>query len=189
MPSILQTGRRAPGKTTIVAESIDDAIEKWLERVEAELIPWFVSEVSRRMMLDIVERSPVDTGMFVSHWEVSTGSPIVRGSNQRRWRNSRIGLRTMSGSTYVRRTRAALGGKDAQESYYGGERAKDAMLVKVNDFFRKNLLGVKIYLTNSLPYAFKLEYEDWSRQAPGGMIRYVLRRKEIYIRQVLAEMQ
>lgn len=28
-----------------------------------------------------------------------------------------------------------------------------------------------VYITNSLPYAFKLEYEGWSGQAPGGMVR------------------
>ena len=31
--------------------------------------------------------------------------------------------------------------------------------------------GETIYLTNSLPYAYRLEYEGWSKQAPGGFVR------------------
>lgn len=31
--------------------------------------------------------------------------------------------------------------------------------------------GQTIYITNSLPYAYRLEYEGWSRQAPAGMVR------------------
>lgn len=31
--------------------------------------------------------------------------------------------------------------------------------------------GETIYLSNSLPYARRLEYEGWSKQAPGGMVR------------------
>lgn len=28
-----------------------------------------------------------------------------------------------------------------------------------------------VYMTNSLPYAERIEYEGWSRQAPNGMVR------------------
>ena len=31
--------------------------------------------------------------------------------------------------------------------------------------------GETIYLTNSLPYAYRLEYEGWSKQAPSGFVR------------------
>jgi hypothetical protein len=34
--------------------------------------------------------------------------------------------------------------------------------------------GKTIWITNSLPYAYRLEYEGWSRQAPGGMVRVTL---------------
>ena len=33
--------------------------------------------------------------------------------------------------------------------------------------------GQSIWLTNSLPYAYRLEY-GWSKQAPGGMVRIAL---------------
>ena len=31
--------------------------------------------------------------------------------------------------------------------------------------------GQTIYITNSLPYAYRLEYQSWSKQAPAGMTR------------------
>lgn len=34
--------------------------------------------------------------------------------------------------------------------------------------------GPTVYLTNSLPYAYRLEYEGWSDQAPNGMVRVTL---------------
>lgn len=34
--------------------------------------------------------------------------------------------------------------------------------------------GQTIYITNSLPYAYRLEYEAWSAQAPGGMVRITI---------------
>jgi hypothetical protein len=36
------------------------------------------------------------------------------------------------------------------------------------------LPGTVIYITNSLPYARRLEYEAWSKQAPAGMVRVTL---------------
>lgn len=34
-----------------------------------------------------------------------------------------------------------------------------------------NAAGHKYYLTNNLPYIFRLEYQGWSKQAPNGMVR------------------
>lgn len=31
--------------------------------------------------------------------------------------------------------------------------------------------GQTIFLTNSLPYAYRLEYDHWSKKAPQGMVR------------------
>lgn len=31
--------------------------------------------------------------------------------------------------------------------------------------------GRAIWITNNLPYAYRLEYKGWSNQAPGGMVR------------------
>lgn len=32
-------------------------------------------------------------------------------------------------------------------------------------------MGDVVYLTNNLPYIYRLEYEGWSKQAPNGMVR------------------
>lgn len=48
----------------------------------------------------------------------------------------------------------------------GGTIVKNALeinSIKIN--------GQIIYITNSLPYAQRLEYEGWSKQAPAGMVR------------------
>ena len=34
-----------------------------------------------------------------------------------------------------------------------------------------NAVGHKFYLTNNLPYIFRLEYQGWSKQSPDGMVR------------------
>ncbi len=47
--------------------------------------------------------------------------------------------------------------------------------------------GQKIYITNSMPYAKRLEYEGWSQQAPKGMVRVTIRRFDIALRQAARE--
>lgn len=46
--------------------------------------------------------------------------------------------------------------------------------------------GQTIWLTNSLPYAQRLEY-GWSKQAPSGMVRLTVMDYERYLTKVLAE--
>lgn len=43
---------------------------------------------------------------------------------------------------------------------------RDLLSIKIN--------GQVIYVTNSLPYAYRLEYQGWSQQAPQGMVRITL---------------
>jgi len=45
--------------------------------------------------------------------------------------------------------------------------------------------GSVIYITNSLPYARRLEYEGWSKQAPAGMVRVTVTEYAQIIRRVL----
>ena len=35
-------------------------------------------------------------------------------------------------------------------------------------------MGGSVFLTNSLPYSMRLEYDSWSKQAPAGMVRLSL---------------
>lgn len=46
--------------------------------------------------------------------------------------------------------------------------------------------GQTIYLTNNLPYIYRLEYEGWSKQAPEGMVRKNMARVESILRKATA---
>ena len=50
-------------------------------------------------------------------------------------------------------------------------------------------MGDNIYISNSLPYAYRLEYEGWSGQAPQGMVRVTVLEFEQYVRQQAALIQ
>jgi hypothetical protein len=49
--------------------------------------------------------------------------------------------------------------------------------------------GQMIYVTNSLPYAQRLEYEGWSKQAPAGMVRITLAELNGIINEVGAQVR
>jgi hypothetical protein len=46
-------------------------------------------------------------------------------------------------------------------------------------------IGSVVYITNSLPYARRLEYEGWSQQAPSGMVRVTVAEYEQIIRKAI----
>ena len=48
-------------------------------------------------------------------------------------------------------------------------------------------IGSTFYITNSLPYARRLEYEGWSQQAPAGMVRVTVAEYGQIINQVIAK--
>ena len=54
------------------------------------------------------------------------------------------------------------------------------------DHVQASTIGSTFYITNSLPYARKLEYEAWSRQAPSGMVRVTVVEYQQIIRRVLS---
>jgi hypothetical protein len=49
--------------------------------------------------------------------------------------------------------------------------------------------GQTIYFSNSLPYARRLEYEGWSRQAPNGMVRVTVLQMNDFLRNAIAAVQ
>jgi hypothetical protein len=53
----------------------------------------------------------------------------------------------------------------------------------------KILAGSVIYITNSLPYAYRLEYEGWSKQAPSGMVRITLAELNSAVQAIGAEVR
>lgn len=50
-------------------------------------------------------------------------------------------------------------------------------------------LGDRIFITNSLPYAYRLEHEGWSRQAPQGMVRITALEFEKYVSEQAAKIR
>lgn len=49
--------------------------------------------------------------------------------------------------------------------------------------------GHTIYMTNSMPYARRLEYDAWSKQATAGMVRITVREYSQYLRKVAAQLR
>ena len=47
--------------------------------------------------------------------------------------------------------------------------------------------GGVFYITNSLPYARRLEYEGWSKQMPAGVVRITAVRFEEFLQKALAK--
>lgn len=50
-------------------------------------------------------------------------------------------------------------------------------------------VGSTVFITNSLPYAYRLEYEGWSNQAPQGMVRITLAEMNSTIQKVGLEVK
>ena len=48
-------------------------------------------------------------------------------------------------------------------------------------------IGRVMYLSNALPYAYRLEYEGWSKQAPMGMVRLTARNFDAAIAAAIAK--
>jgi hypothetical protein len=63
--------------------------------------------------------------------------------------------------------------------------------ILVGDYTLKSIKinGQIIYVTNSLPYAYRLEYEGWSRQAPAGMVRVTLAELGGIAREIASEVR
>ena len=48
-------------------------------------------------------------------------------------------------------------------------------------------MGKVIYLSNNLPYIYRLEYLGWSKQSPDGMVRKNVARIQANVRKAVAE--
>jgi hypothetical protein len=47
--------------------------------------------------------------------------------------------------------------------------------------------GSTIYISNSLPYAYRIEFESWSKQAPAGVVRVTVAEYAAVVRQAVEE--
>jgi hypothetical protein len=90
-------------------------------------------------------------------------SPVDTGRFKSNWRVGNGGVNTL--------TTASTGEPN---------NAPEINSIKIN--------GQTIHLTNSLPYAHRLEY-GWSKQAPSGMVRLTLTELQGVARQIGAELR
>ena len=101
-------------------------------------------------------------------------SPVRMGSFKGNWQCG-IGGINISGSE--RKDTTPLGDYD----HVGASLATEGVLKGWKP-------GQTINLTNSLPYARRLEY-GWSQQAPAGMVRLTVQNYGVYLAKVVAEMK
>ena len=87
----------------------------------------------------VIERSPVDTGLFRNNWFSGLNSPSIK--------------------TTTAKARKRFGEP-------GGARFQE--FLELSTKFR---IGDTLFLTNSLPYARRLEFGHSLRMAPLGMVR------------------
>lgn len=59
-------------------------------------------------------------------------------------------------------------------------------VIRAQGAFRRVAIGQKLYFTNTLPYIRRLEYDRWSDQAPGGMVRLAMAELQGMAREVAA---
>lgn len=115
------------------SDSFNKAFAALIKKTEKS-VEEVVKDTVMDLTVNLVLRSPVDTGKFRGNWNTSFNQPNY----------NTVG--------------------DVENNSV--ERA-----VKVVERYQ---LGDTVYITNSLPYAARLEYEGWSKQAPDGMVRLTL---------------
>jgi hypothetical protein len=110
-----------------------------------------VEDVAVSLSLKIIERTPVGQP---STWQNPSGAPpgYVGGRARANWFPT-IGQPS----------------DDTTESTNQNESASRITGIK------DQIAGNVYYLTNNLPYIRRLEYDNWSKQAPRGMVRVTLR--------------
>lgn len=101
-------------------------------------------QVCLELATRIVIRSPVDTGQFRGNWQLGDGGPDLRTDSP--FDKQALGSPPSAGSfgRWVDQLEGARAGYSI------------------------------VYITNSLPYARRLEYEGWSKQAPAGVVGVTL---------------
>lgn len=94
----------------------------------------------------VVRKAALDLG-----GQLLDRSPVDTGRFKNKWATSVNGMSTATGA-----------GADASAAA-----ARTMLQAQVAEWKP----GKTIWITNSLPYAYRLEYDGWSKQAPGGMVR------------------
>ena len=104
------------------------------------------------LLKDIVLNTPVDTGRARANWQTSINSP----------QGGTVEFSADAGSG-VSAPKASAASADAIN------RGAAAVVKAPGNIF---------WITNNLPYIYRLEFEQWSKQAPNGMVRLAIDRAE-----------
>ena len=56
------------------------------------------------------------------------------------------------------------------------DRSASGSVGQVNETLSRYDLGHELYFTNSVPYAWRLEYDGWSERMPDGIVRVTARK-------------
>lgn len=71
-----------------------------------------------------------------------------------------------------------------------GQLARTGDAVAINEVAAESAkfgMGKVIYLSNNLPYIYRLEFLGWSKQSPDGMVRKNVARIQANVRKAVAE--
>lgn len=104
------------------------------------------------LLSDIVLNTPVDSGRARANWQCSIGAPIS-------------GQLSFSGDT----------GKGITAPK---ESAASADAINRGQAIAAHATGNVFWISNNLPYIYRLEFEGWSKQAPNGMVRLAIDRAQ-----------
>jgi len=111
-----------------------------------------ISKICLDLLKDIVLNTPVDSGRARANWQCSLNAPT----------SGEIAFSADTGS-----------GITAPKVSAGSTYAID-----VGGIVASKASGNIFWISNNLPYIYRLEFEQWSKQAPSGMVRLAINRAE-----------
>lgn len=145
-------------------------VRKFVEAAKADS-DLVVRKVCFDMGAKVIMRSPVDTGRFATNWQF--GVNVIP-----------VGIKR-TGSDAGQK--GVLRGRAAQKVNIAGVRK-----AAVNELTKKTesaRAGTVCYFVNNLPYAARLEYESWSKQAPAGMVGITVEEFDTFFKKAVAELK
>lgn len=104
---------------------------------------------------DGLQREQVKYVCFTLFKDIVMGTPVDTGRARGNWQAS-IG--------------SAAGGE-----VIGSDKSGGTTIAKAQPDI-ENAPGTVFYISNNLPYIYRLEFEGWSQQAPAGWVRYSIER-------------
>ena len=128
--------------------------------------------IARNVMLDlfykVINKSPV---AYPPNWQSVKDWEVRKAAGTTKAKSPAYGY---VGGTFRGNWNASIGTVDKSVSETkdkSGALTRTKVKAVIDSF---SFDGKSIFLANSLPYAIRLEYDSWSKQAPAGMVRLSL---------------